>query len=139
MDWFIVPMFVDAMSLIGAATGGWLAAESTWMLLTTVFTPCTWPASLAAAVRSRSLFALPERVTTPWSDVTLICLLGMLASALILLCTSLATCTSLRVPSDAKRSQPLNNAINTITKGIKQYSCLHIAPLFLRSKIVAQN
>src|SRR5215467_2737746 len=89
-----------AVSGAGCCTGGTLAAvvEATSRLLTTVFTPSTWAASLAAAVRAASLLTLPERVTTPLLALMVNPLSGKLVSAKILFCTSDAICESERLP-----------------------------------------
>jgi hypothetical protein len=83
---------VAAGSGIGAAAGAGCAgsvlaavcAAPTVRLLTTVFTPLTCAASLAAAVRVESLATLPESVTTPLFELMVICFSGTLLSALIL-------------------------------------------------------
>src|ERR1041385_8717228 len=61
----------------------------------TVFTPGTVAASFAAEVRSISLATLPDRVTTPFADSTVICLFWMLESDATLACTWLEICASL--------------------------------------------
>src|SRR5437588_8338400 len=62
---------VGVLSIVGA---GVFAADATSRLLTTVFTPSIWAASLAAAVRTESLLTLPVSVTTPLLDEIVICL-----------------------------------------------------------------
>src|SRR5215470_16762144 len=78
--------------------GGTLAAEATSRLFTTVFTPSTCAASVAAAERAASLLTVPDRVTTPLLELIVICLSGTLLSAKILFCTSDAICESDRLP-----------------------------------------
>src|ERR1700674_962924 len=72
-------------------------AGVTCRLLTTVRTPSTCAASLAAALRAASLLTFPERVTTPLLALIESCLSGTLPSELILLWTSAATCASGRL------------------------------------------
>ena len=72
------------------------SAGCTVRLFTTVRTPLTEAASLATALRSVSLFTVPERVTTPLAASTAICLLWTAWSALSRAWMSLATCASVR-------------------------------------------
>src|SRR5215510_2457027 len=81
------------------------AVDATFRSLTTVFTPATWAASFAAALRAASLVTVPERVTTPPVELTVTCLSGILLSALILFCTSAATCWSVREQLAANRAR----------------------------------
>src|SRR5262249_6125567 len=95
---------VDDAAVGGGSTaavgcgGGTLAAEATSRLFTTVFTPSTCAASVAAAERAASLLTVPDRVTTPLLELIVICLSGTLLSAKILFCTSDAICESDRLP-----------------------------------------
>src|SRR5215470_6740931 len=95
---------VDDAAVGGGSTaavgcgGGTLAAEATSRLFTTVFTPSTCAASVAAAERAASLLTVPDRVTTPLLELIVICLSGTLLSAKILFCTSDAICESERLP-----------------------------------------
>ena len=89
-------------------------ASITCRLLTTTLTPSIWEASSAAAIRSASLPAAPERVTMPLLAFTWTCFVCILRSALILLCASPVSSASLRpreqlaVPSTSRNSAQKN-------------------------------
>src|SRR5579864_3017353 len=105
----------------------WSAAEAgaTSRLFTTVLTPSTCAASLAAALRAASLATVPVSVTTPLFALILSCLSGILLSPLILFCTSEATCASGRVPM---REQPTANSAREI-RTTQRFLFMTITPL----------